>query len=469
MPVAFGRYSLTTRIASGGMGEVFFARRGDETLVVKRLLPHLTADAVARERFVDEARIASQVRHPNLVKILELGQVDGQWFIAMEYVAGTSLHELMALGPLEVNEALRITADVAGALAAVHSASDVRGQPLHAVHGDVTPRNVLIRNDGVVKVIDFGVSGVRGGGTLEYRAPEGDDDQFSLGVILWELLSGRGLFHGESDAQTVALTDAAVVPKLGNVDREVEQVVRRMLARDPVARFSNCDEVRLTVLELLESPTAFAVVASKVAKRLERPMSSFVGRAAELNELQALVAAGATAITITGRSGVGKSRVALELSERIGPNVEMTAAREPVGRPGEVLYPLPLLCDADAQALYLARSGGGVSSARALDGLALTVELLAALGSSQSHDLRGAFDATWSLLSPPERALLWSLAQLAGSVTLERAEQLSPDALELLETLRDAAMIQVVEAGEGELRFALHDAIRALIRLSMAT
>ena len=76
MPVAFGRYQLNTRIASGGMGEVFLARRGDETLVVKRLLPHLTADAMARARFVDEARIASAVRHPNLVKILELGQVD---------------------------------------------------------------------------------------------------------------------------------------------------------------------------------------------------------------------------------------------------------------------------------------------------------------------------------------------------------------------------------------------------------
>lgn len=465
MPVAFGRYQLNTRIASGGMGEVFLARRGDETLVVKRLLPHLTADAMARARFVDEARIASAVRHPNLVKILELGQVDGQWFIAMEYVAGTSLHELMALGPLEVNEALRIAADVAGALAAVHAARDVRGQALHALHGDVTPRNVLIRSDGVVKVIDFGVSGVRGGGTLEYRAPEGDDDQFSLGVILWELLSGRWLFHGESDAQTVALTDAAVVPKLSQVDREVEQVVRRMLARDPAERFASCDEVRLTLLELLESPTA-PLVGSSVAKRLERPVSSFIGRAAELRELQALVAAGATAITITGRSGVGKSRVALELNERVGPKVDVTAALEPMGQPSEVVYLLPLLSEADAQALYLARSGGGSSSARALDGLALTVELLAARGSSQSHDLRGAFDATWSLLKRAERLLLSELAHVSGSVTLERAEQLHPDALELLETLRDAALIQVVEAGDGELRFALHDAIRALIRLA---
>ena len=466
MPVAFGRYQLITRIASGGMGEVFLARRGDETLVVKRLLPHLTADAVARARFVDEARIASLVRHPNLVKILELGQAQGQWFIAMEYVAGTSLHELMALGPLEVNEALRIVADVAGALAAVHSARDVRGQALHALHGDVTPRNVLIRGDGVVKVIDFGVSGARGGGTLEYRAPEGDDDQFSLGVIFWELLSGRGLFHGESDAQTVALTDAAVVPPLSRVDREVEQVVRQMLARDPGERFERCDEVRLTLLELLESPTA-PMVGSSVARRLERPMSSFVGREAELSQLQAIVATGATTITIVGRSGAGKSRVALELIDRVGPKVEVIAAREPTGQPGEVVFALPLLSEADAQALYLARSGGGASSARALDGLALTVELLAARGTSHSHDLRGAFDATWSLLKPTERALLGELALVNGSVTLERAEQLHPEALELLETLRDAAMIQVVEAGEGELRFALHDAIRALIRLTL--
>ena len=465
MPVAFGRYQLISRIASGGMGEVFLARRADQTLVVKRLLPHLTADPVARDRFVDEARIASQVRHPNLVKILELGQVDGQWFIAMEHIAGTSLQERMALGPMQVNEALRIAADVAGALAAVHSALDVRGQPLHAVHGDVTPRNILVRTDGVVKVIDFGVSGVRGGGTLEYRAPEGDDDQFSLGVVLWEALSGRGLFHGETDAQTVALTDAAAVPKLGEVEPEVEQVVRRMLARDPSERFASCDEVRLAVLELLESPTA-PLVASSVAARVERPMSSFVGRGAELRALEALVAAGAGVITITGRSGVGKSRVALELLERLGPRVEVTAAREPLGCPDEVVYPLPLMGEADAHALYVERSGGGVSSARALDGLALTIELLAARGTSQSYDLRGAFEATWSLLKPAEQALLTSLSHQAGSVTLERAEQLAPDALELLETLSDAAMIQVVEAGDAELRFALHDSIRALIRLT---
>ena len=221
----------------------------------------------------------------------------------------------------------------------------------------------------------------------------------------------------------------------------------------------------MTLLELLESPTA-PLVGSSVAKRLERPVSSFIGRAAELRDLQALVAAGATAITIIGRSGVGKSRVALELNERVGPKVDVTAALEPMGQPSEVVYLLPLLSEADAQALYLARSGGGSSSARALDRLPLTVELLAARGTSKSSDLRGAFEATWSLLEPAERALLSEIAAVSGSVSLERVEQLRPDALELLETLRDAALIQVVEAGEGELRFALHDAIRALVRLN---
>ena len=466
MASVFGRYQLLKRLAVGGMGEVFLARRDgdDQTVVIKRLLPHLANDPAAQARFREEARLASQVHHPNLVKVLELGQVAGQWFLAMEHARGTSLHERMTSGPVEIDDALRIVAQLAGALSAVHSARDASGHALHAVHRDVTPRNVIIDDAGVVKLFDFGVSGVRGGGTLEYAAPEDEADhradQYALGVIFWELLCGRGLFHADSDAQTVELVEAGLVPRPpAAVSDEVVAVVMRMLARDPAARFESCEEVRLTLLELLDAPS---LEAPRVASRRERPTTSFIGRARELSELEALVKQGATRVTIVGPSGLGKTRIALELLQRVGSGTEVLTALEASG--GSV-YRLPPLSASDAAALYRARTGGQARPAQTLDGLPLTVELLAGAGSAQSLDLRGAFEVAWSRLEADARRLLESLAATTSSLTLEQVEALAPEALELLEVLRQAALLQVLDVGEGELRFTLHDAIRALVRL----
>ncbi len=468
----FGRYELLKKIATGGMGEVFLARLGADTVVVKRLLPHLASNEASKALFLQEARLASQVRHPNLVKVLELGQAEGQWFMAMEYVRGLSLHEVMSRGPMAIDEAMRVVADVAGALAAVHSARDAKGRLLEAAHRDVTPRNVILGPAKVVKLIDFGVSGARGqGGTLEYAAPEGAvdarSDQFSLGVILWELLSGRGLFHGDSDAQTIDLIEAGVIAPLPvGVGPELTDVVLRMLAKEAASRFSSCDEVRLHLLELLDVPTA-PLLSSSLKARVERPMTSFVGRRAELAAIERLAQEGASSLTITGRAGLGKRRLALQVQELPAcKGVEVLTALEPTGAADETVYELPPLSVADAAALYAARSGGASTSARALDGLALTVELMAVREATKSVDLHGAFDASWAALRPAARSLLVALTRHEGSVTLEQAEVISAEALELLEAARDAALIQVVEAGNGDLRFALHDAIRALIRIS---
>jgi len=469
MAALFGRYQLLKRIAVGGMGEVFLARRGDVTVVIKRLLPHLANDVGAQARFRDEARLASQVRHPNLVKVLELGQVEGQWFLVMEYVRGESLHQRMTEGRFGLDQTLRIVADLAGALSAVHSARDASGQALHAVHRDVTPRNVIIDEAGVVKLIDFGVSAVRGGGTLEYAAPEEEPDhradQYSLGIIFWELLSGRGLFHADSDAQTVELIEAGLIARPPpSVSDEIVEVVMRMLARDPAARFSSCDEVRLTVHELLEPPTA-PLAASRVVVRFERPTTSFIGRARELADLERLVEQGATRIAIVGRSGLGKTRVALELIERVGPRLEVITALEAPVQSDLTLYRLPPLSQADGEALYLERSGGKVSPARALDGLALTVELLAGSGTAEALDLPRAFEVAWLRLEPRARRMLEALAATPSSFSLEQVEHLAPDGLEVLEVLRDTSLLQVLDIGAGELRFSLHPANRALTLL----
>ncbi|MBL8921974.1 MAG: serine/threonine protein kinase [Myxococcaceae bacterium] len=259
MKPTIGRFELVRRLGRGGMGEVFLARDGDRQVVLKRLLPHLAHDRVLGEAFLREAGVAARLSHPNIARVLELGEASGGFFFTMEYVEGC---DVRALGPLPVPVAAQIVADAARALEAAHSARDTAGRPLGVVHGDVTPKNLLVSADGVTRLIDFGLAKVRAnrdedsaGGTWEYLAPEHalegttDErtDQFSLGVVAWELLTGRRLFAGDTDTLTLDQVVACRVtpPRQVNpaVPPELDALVMRMLARDPAARFPRCQDV----------------------------------------------------------------------------------------------------------------------------------------------------------------------------------------------------------------------------------
>ncbi|MFY2563867.1 serine/threonine protein kinase [Corallococcus terminator] len=279
----FGRYELLRKIAIGGMGAVYLARQKgpvgfQKLLVVKRLLPHLSEDDEFIEMFLDEGRIAAHLNHPNIAQIYDLGDVDGQYFIAMEYVHGE------AVGPLGLRAQqrklaiplalkCRIIADAAAGLDAAHNARSPSGRKLALIHRDVSPQNVLVGYNGGVKLIDFGVAKASGKfsqtvvGTIKgkhaYMSPEqarGEpldhrSDIFGLGTVFYELLTHQRLFKRDTEIATLkAVVGTKIVPPSeisADIPKELDAIVLKALARKRDERFSSAGEVQLALDELL--------------------------------------------------------------------------------------------------------------------------------------------------------------------------------------------------------------------------
>lgn len=278
MAVPFGKYQLLRKIASGGMGQVFLAlERGaglERLVVLKLILPHLAEDEEFLTMFLEEARLVARLAHPNLITILELTEIDGRHCLAMEYVQGDDVRRLEKFArtqgkPLPVGLVLRIIAEAAAGLHYAHQARNQQGQPLQLVHRDVSPQNILVGVDGGVKVIDFGVAKAAGSasntatgvlkGKYPYMSPEqangqpvdGRSDLFALGVVLWEMLTGRRLFKGESDLMTLRLVRDCQVPPPSQLNPKlppgVDELVLRALAPTPQARYPDCGAFRLAI------------------------------------------------------------------------------------------------------------------------------------------------------------------------------------------------------------------------------
>ena len=294
--VVFGRYEIIRRLAIGGMGEIFLARQsgipGFERLaILKRLLPDLVESEEAVQRFLDEARVAATLNHPNIVAIYEVGAWEGQYYIAMEYIHGPSLAVVLR----ELNKAktyippmvaARIIRDVAVALDCAHFAKDGSGTPLNIVHRDVSPQNIMVRADGITKVLDFGIAkaAMRASrtstgeirGKLRYMSPEQitgkpldhRSDQFSLGVVFWELCARRRLFSDDDPVRTLREVLRSTIPMLPQVipgfPVELDAIAQKMLQRDPEQRFARCLEVATAIegyMSMLSQPVPDARVA----------------------------------------------------------------------------------------------------------------------------------------------------------------------------------------------------------------
>ncbi len=271
LPERFGGFELVERMGHGGSGEVFLARRGSEQVVLKRLLPHLRGDRALGERFLKEAAVNARLVHPNVSRVLELGEVNGVFFFTQAFIAG---RDLSKVGPVSLERAVRIVADAARGLHAAHSATEASGRLLGLVHGDVAPRNLLVGDDGVTRLLDFGLATLRSdegslGGTYEYMSPEqaldgvtnARSDQFSLGIVFWELLTGARLFAGDTDTLTLDQVVECRVRPAGEVNprvpNELEHLVHRMLRKAPEERFADCSEVARALEEwLLAHPGA---------------------------------------------------------------------------------------------------------------------------------------------------------------------------------------------------------------------
>ncbi len=279
-PQIFGKYHLVDKIATGGMAEVFRAKSYgvagfEKTLVIKKILPNLASDKKFVEMFIDEAKIASTLSHINVVQIFDLGSEDGDYFIAMEYVDGTDLKTLVekarqARRPVPVNLMAYVASEVAKGLDYAHRRKDTQRRDMNIVHRDISPHNVLVSHAGEVKITDFGIARAsskvnitRSGvirGKFAYMSPEqarGDaidrrSDIFSLGIVIYELASGRHPFRTGTSAATVAsiLEDpptplVAQLPEhdLTQLGRGLERVLLTALQKEPDARFQTAAEL----------------------------------------------------------------------------------------------------------------------------------------------------------------------------------------------------------------------------------
>lgn len=265
------RYELLFRLASGGTASVHVGMQrsiaGFRRLVaVKVAHAHLGASPAHRWAMVEEARLAAQIHHPNVIPVIDIDDADGRLLLIMDYIEGASLAELRDSGaaPMPAKIAVRVALDACAGLHAAHQLTDAFGNPLGLVHRDVSPHNVIVGADGVARLTDFGIAkttfmhGTSGVGTLKgklaYMAPEyisgcpadARSDVFGLAVVVWEMLADRRLFPGENGHETlcnVLYTEApllsSIVPSLGDA---LDQVLARALTKNPEERFRTAGE-----------------------------------------------------------------------------------------------------------------------------------------------------------------------------------------------------------------------------------
>ncbi|MFH1532260.1 MAG: serine/threonine-protein kinase [Pseudomonadota bacterium] len=298
----FGRFTLLQRLGAGGMAEVYLARLSGEAgfekhLVIKKILPSLASDPEFVERLIQEGKLVAGLNHGNIVQVQELGQEDGEFYLAMDYVAGTDLREFMgavrrAEEAFPEHIAAHVLLQVARALAYAHAKVDGDGTPLGIVHRDISPANVLVSWEGEVKLTDFGIARVRQDGRVlttagmlrgkvPYMAPEQaeggalgpESDVFSFGVLAYELLAGRRPYDGESDLQTLDRIRAGERSSLEslcpNLDPELVALVESCLARDRAERPASGEALEHALAAMMAA-RGWVVSNSEIAGLLDR-------------------------------------------------------------------------------------------------------------------------------------------------------------------------------------------------------
>jgi eukaryotic-like serine/threonine-protein kinase len=315
--VISGKYRLMRSLGIGGMAEIFLARQVgpegfDRMVALKRIHPHLAKNDVFVDMFVQEARLSARLSHPNIVPIYDVGQMDGHFYIVMEYVRGWDLATILrfarSLGvAVPTGVGIRIAADICAGLSAAHGYVNETGKHVPVVHRDVSPSNVLVSQRGIVKLTDFGIAKAADTviptetgvvkGKIAYMAPErlegeGEtnmdprQDVFSVGAILHEALRGEFLFHRDSRVATLRAVVYDPVPTIANirsdVPPEVDEILARALAKKPKARYASAIALHADLDNLLLGHRELPAKTSDVEEWLE----ALVTRGVEVGVIQ---------------------------------------------------------------------------------------------------------------------------------------------------------------------------------------
>jgi len=355
MSVGFGKYTLLDKLAVGGMAEIFLARQEgvegfQKTVVIKRIRPHLSSQQNFVRMFLNEAMLAAQLSHPNIVQIYDLGKINDSYFIAMEYIFGRDMRKIMAkaqakgIGNFPMEYALKVASSVCEGLYYAHQKTDAQGVPLSIVHRDITPENIFVSFDGTVKILDFGIAKASNQiiqtdvgevkGKLSYMSPEqcngyvldGRNDIFSLGVVLYECLTGFRLFTGESEAAVVrSIIDGKIYSPsyfVSDISPIVEEILMKALEKNRENRYQSAWEMQSAINHFL-SQHEFNPTNTHLANFLKQLFS---------DELKANPAAFPTpSAQFTPASPLAASRLA---STQITPAVNLVSPKVMEAHPG---------------------------------------------------------------------------------------------------------------------------------------
>ncbi|MFO0600951.1 MAG: protein kinase [Myxococcaceae bacterium] len=359
---AYGKYYLVRKLAEGGMAEIFLAKAVgvegfEKNVVIKRMLPHLSTAPDFVSMFLDEARLAASLNHPNIVQISDLGLADGCYFICMEYLAGEDFATVLRTAKRRqehtpLNVVLRVISEAAVGLHFAHEAVNQKGEPLHLVHRDVSPSNLFITYAGQVKVLDFGIAKAESRvtttgtgvvkGKYQYMSPEqarGDPidrraDVFSLGVSLYEAVTGVRPFARDTDLAVLkAVLDGDYQPVRAvrpDLPLEVEQIINRALAQDPQYRYPSAMAMAQDIEKYIGATTS-----ASGGQVLSNFMAGFFGpdRVKSKTRIESLDELAARGIDVPGRSNPLAPKTSVEQPPEDRTNVlplkPITAAGEP--------------------------------------------------------------------------------------------------------------------------------------------
>jgi serine/threonine-protein kinase len=348
---AFGKYQLFASLGRGGMADVFLAvARGQmgfhKLAVIKRLRQALAQESAFRTMFLDEARLAARLSHPNIVHTYEVGEQNGVYFIAMEYLEGQSLNIVLKEArrrqeAIEPEIGARIIADALGGLSYAHGLGDYDGSPLGIIHRDLSPHNIFVTYDGHTKLVDFGIAKAALSSTeteagvvkgkVAYMSPEQAmgacidqrADIFAMGIVLWELLAQQRLMMGESAANTLHKLMNEPIPRLSSalpdIDPALEAIVMKSLEKDPQYRWRSAAAMRDALEDWLRANPRqarqeevgrkmqhlFASVHEEVQRQVQRHMSA-ITTAKNTQELGTLTAESLQRMERSGANGSGQ-------------------------------------------------------------------------------------------------------------------------------------------------------------------